>query len=309
MERMNFYETLYKKAPECADSGDLSDDCDILNDFFIDNEETIAKFGFEELFDSERQLISFSSQDVDETSQILLPPEGRGLIHIKCLGDRNCLYNSVSMLLIGDNRLSTELRLKNVGSLILNREKFGIAKFQNYAAAKGFEEDVLHQLQKGVYSSLRHIASLVLTLKVDITSIYPKIDNPCVRRNDLNFTFKAKDGMNLDNCLLTIMWTHMTNTNLKMWTPNHFVPCIRSIRKTTPAKKITTVQFGSKRSVSDFFSNCKKKQTGAESPEITKKENLIGKKRGKKAKPVKWKNMALLLASFFHNSLVSKFII
>ena len=260
MERMNFYETLYKKALECANSGDLSDDYDILYDFFIDNEETIAKFGFEEFFDSERQLISFSSQDIDETSQKLLPPEGRGLIPIKCLGDRNCLYNSVSMLLIGDNRLSTESRLKNVGSLILNREKFGIAKFQNYAAAKGFEEDVLHQLQKGVYSSLRHIASLVLTLKVDITSIYPKIDNPCVRRNDLNFTFKAKDGMNLDNCLLTIMWTHMTNTNLKMWTPNHFVPCVRSIRKTTPAKKITTIQSGSKEVHQTSFRTVRRKK-------------------------------------------------
>ena len=164
------------------------------------------------------------------------------------------------MLLIGDNRLSTELRLKNVGSLLLNREKFGIAKFQNYAAAKGFEEDVLHQLRKGIYSSLRHVASLALTLKVDTTSIYPKVDNPCVRRDDLNFTFKAEDGMNLDNRFLTIMWTHMTNDRLKMWTPNHFVPCVRSIRKTTPPKKITTVQPWSKRSASDFFSNCTKKR-------------------------------------------------
>ena len=44
MERINFYETLYKKALECANSGDLSDDYDILYDFFIGNEETIAKF-------------------------------------------------------------------------------------------------------------------------------------------------------------------------------------------------------------------------------------------------------------------------
>ena len=181
------------------------------------------------------------------------------------------------MLLIGDNRLRTELWLKKVGSLILNREKFGIAKFQNYAAAKGFEEDVLHQLRKGVYSSLRHVASLALTLKVDTTSIYPKIDNPCIRRDNLNFTFKAEDGINLDNCLLNVMWTHMTNTNLKMWTPNHFVPCVRSIRKTTPAKKITTVQPRSKRSASDFFWNCKKKKIVTESPAIKNKENLIGK--------------------------------
>ena len=92
-----------------ANSGDLSDDYDILHDFFIDNEETIAKFGFEEFFDSQRKLISFSGQDVDETSQTLLPPHATRLIPIKCLGDGNCLYNYVSMVLIGDNRLSTEL--------------------------------------------------------------------------------------------------------------------------------------------------------------------------------------------------------
>ena len=135
----------------------------------------------------------------------------------------------------------------------MTREKFGIAKFQNNAAAKGFEEDVLHQLRKGVNCSLRHVASLTLALKVDITSIYPKVDNLCVCRDDLNFTFKAEDGMNLDNRLLTIMWTHMTNTSLKIWTPKNFVPCVRSIRKTTPAKKITTVQPGFKRNASDFF--------------------------------------------------------
>ena len=214
------------------------------------------------------------------------------------------------MLLIGDNRLSTELRLKNVGSLILNREKFGIAKFLNYAAAKGFEEDVLNQLRKGVYSSLRHVASLALTQEVDITSIYPKTDNPCLRRDDLNFTFKIEDGMDLDNRLLTIMWTHMANTNIKMWTPNHFVPCVRSIRKTTPAKKNTTIQPELKKSASDFFSNCKKKKAVAESPAIKKKKNLIAKKKtSKKIKTVKWKNMALLLPSFYHNSLVQNIII
>ena len=52
--------------------------------------------------------------------------------------------------------------------------------------------------------------------------------------------------------------------------------------KTTPAKKIITFQPGSKKSASDFFSNCKKKKTVAESPAIKKKENLIGKKKRQK---------------------------
>ena len=160
----------------------------------------------------------------------------------------------------------------------MTREKFGIAKFQNNAAAEGFEEDVLHQLRKGVNCSLRHVASLTLALKVDITSIYPKVDNLCVCRDDLNFTFKAEDGMNLDDRLLTIMWTHMASTNLKMWTPNHFIPCVRSIRKTTPAKKVTTVQPGLKKVHRTSFRTARRK-TVAESPAITKKENLIGKKK------------------------------
>ena len=71
----------------------------------------------------------------------------------------------------------------------------------------------------------------------------------------------------------------MTNTSLKMWTPNHFVPYVRSISKITPAKKITTVQPGSKTSASDFFPNYNKRKTVAESPAITNKENLIGKKK------------------------------
>ena len=101
MERISFYENLCKKALECANNGDLSADYDILYDFFVDNEETIAKFGFEEFFYPGRQLISFSCQDVDETSQTLLPPDTRGLIPIKYLGRiwRNCLHHSSIILL------------------------------------------------------------------------------------------------------------------------------------------------------------------------------------------------------------------
>ena len=103
MEKTSFHEILYKKALECVNSGDLSDEYDLLYGFFTDNEKTAAKFDSEEFFDCERQLISFSSQDVDETSQTLLPPDVRRLILIKCLGESNCLCNSVLMLLIGDN--------------------------------------------------------------------------------------------------------------------------------------------------------------------------------------------------------------
>ena len=62
------------------------------------------KFDFEEFFDFERQLITFLSQDVDEASQTLLPPDATDLMPIKCLGEDNCLCNSVLLTFIGDNR-------------------------------------------------------------------------------------------------------------------------------------------------------------------------------------------------------------
>ena len=68
METTNFYGVLYRKTLQCANSLDLSDDVNVLYDIFIVNEEKIAMSDFEEFFDSKRQLTSFSSQDVDETS-------------------------------------------------------------------------------------------------------------------------------------------------------------------------------------------------------------------------------------------------
>ena len=107
---------------------------------------------------------------------------------------------------------------------------------------------------------------------------YPRIDNPCIRQDGLNFTFKVEQGTNLDNCLL-FMQPHMTNANLKMWAPNHFVPCVRSIHKTTPAKKNTTVQPGSKRSAQDFFLNCKKKKLWLRAQQSRRRKILLAKKK------------------------------
>ena len=114
--------------------------------------------------------------------------------------------------------------------------------------------------------------------------------------------------MNLYNCLVTTMCSHMTNTNLKMWTPNHFVPCVRSICKTTGAQKNTTIEPGSKRSASDFFSNCKKNCSWEPSNQEEEKSRRQEKK-GERAKTVRGKNMALWLTLFYHNSLVQNIII
>ena len=85
--------------------------------------------------------------------------------------------------------------------------------------------------------------------------------------------------MNLDNRLLTIMWTHIANTNLKMWTPNHFVPCIV---KRHLQRKLSLFGLGQKGVHRTSFRTVRRKKTVAESPAIKRKENLIGKKKRQK---------------------------
>ena len=41
--------------------------------------------------------------------------------------------------------------------------------------------------------------------------------------------------------------TYITKTNVKMCIPDHFLPCVRGIRKTVPAKSNMTFQSGSKK--------------------------------------------------------------
>ena len=134
----------------------------------------------------------------------------------------------------------------------------------------------------------------------------PQNRQSCVGRDGLNFSFKVKDEMNLDNRLLTIMWTHIANTNLKMWTPNHFVPCIV---KRHLQRKLSLFSLGQKRVHRTSFRTVRRKKLQRKAQQSRKRKILQAKKRGKKAKSVKLKNMALLLASFFHNSLIQNIFI
>ena len=138
----------------------------------------------------------------------------------------------MSKFLTGGEKLSLELRLKTVWTIMTNRSKFTEARFQNYASANDgdFEEQTLKQLNKGAYSSLRHIAALPLLLEIDIVSIYPQVKGALVRRNDINCQFKAeKDIHRKKGCSIGIMWSHTENDNLQHWSPNHFVPCVKNV--------------------------------------------------------------------------------
>lgn len=172
--------------------------------------------------------ICYDNLHIDINSTILYPDDVKTGTPLSSTEDGNCLYNSISILLTGTERLSRELRIKTIFEMILNRESYNDTTFSKYASSdvNSFEEEMLNSIKNGTYSGLREIAALSTVLETEIFSIYPMIQNPCVHRDDLNTIFYLKRTQT-SNRQLNIMWTHTSNTNLVGWCPNHFVPVVQ----------------------------------------------------------------------------------
>ena len=66
--------------------------------------------------------VNFSRFTEDTLGTALIPEEQRGLRAVKVSGDGNCLYNSASVLIKGDETLSGTLRVLTVCELYFNAE-------------------------------------------------------------------------------------------------------------------------------------------------------------------------------------------
>ena len=235
--REEHYRNLYLEAVLLLQESDadVSDKFDALFEFFIDNDSKIDAHNFRELL-KQSQNIDFSIFTIDKTSHFLLPPDAKGLFPIECTADGNCLYNSMSLLIAGTEQLSIEFRLKTVREIIMHRSDYGIELYEKYSGADNFEGEVVSFIKSRTYSSLRHIAALANVLNVNIRSVYPDVENPCVKVNELNQVF-TPDTNTKCNSEYVIMWTHLTITNRKNWRPNHFVPCVTKYTTYVPKKR------------------------------------------------------------------------
>ena len=91
-----------------------------------------------------------------------------------------------------------------------------------------FRNAVMLSAKSGTYASLLHIATNCIIFSTPINSIYPTVQNPCVDRdvhNQVFFPVCKIYNPNSLNEIVTILWTHTSNKNLRGWKPNHFVPC------------------------------------------------------------------------------------
>ena len=112
MERKIFYDEIYKdiihSIKKFGDDG-ISEPCACLYDYYLDHEDIILQCS---TFDFSNEWC-FDQSALDCVAKRLLPTDCHALFPVFTKGNGNCLFNSISLLLTGEqSQLSTELRIK-----------------------------------------------------------------------------------------------------------------------------------------------------------------------------------------------------
>ena len=190
--RYSFYKSLHKTA--CYISIN-----DALQSFLNNNDDKINHYDFVEfLMQSDYGHTNRLKIKEDTTVKRLLPDDwsydgdnvntiNYTAITLECIGNGNCLYNAISILLSGYENLHCELCLKCTQELIKNRFLYYTNDFDDYSSTDvySYEEDILNGLKNGKYCSACNVAVLSNVLRFPIQSIYPKVSNVCVDRDFL----------------------------------------------------------------------------------------------------------------------------
>ena len=99
-----------------------------MYDYFLDHEDILQYSTFN--FSNEH---CFDKRALDRIAKRLLPKDCHALFPVFMKGDGNCLYNSISLLLTGEqSQLSIKLRIKVVGEMVKNRSLYDAGDFLKY---------------------------------------------------------------------------------------------------------------------------------------------------------------------------------
>ena len=173
-------------------------------------------------------------------------------------GDGNCLFRAVSIALTGNQDLHIELRVRTFFELCLKKNDYlddqylkrltgldscmaklfessfdtssvkpGISKAVRISNA--YEVDALNTIKSGSYSSMWHLYALSNVIGCPISSLYPMVEASLIDRKYMNVTITPTVQQSTSE--VVILWTHTNNTNLKGWSPNHFVPLVPGTSK------------------------------------------------------------------------------
>ena len=90
-----------------------------------------------------------------------------------------------------------------------------------------YQQEVLKTVEMGSYCSILHMYAAANAFGYRIRSIFPIVSNVAISRNILNQTIHPLGPHN--DQPISIMWTHTSNADPNLWSPNHFVPCVDNV--------------------------------------------------------------------------------
>ena len=210
----------------------------------------------------------------------MLPDDFKQFTAMRSRGDGNCLFNSTSISLQGDEKLAGILRLLVTCELLVHSEfypkhpqlddmtnvKNGYTKnsliwvLLSDQTASDVYDGKLENLPAaitvlakkvstpGVYATPYHVMSLSSIIGRPIHSVYPDMKSSIRVKNSIHRTFLPRDMFlaKTDTMLppIYIMWTTISPCDHNMWRPNHFVPLIPLKKKSTGVLTYTDVVRG-----------------------------------------------------------------
>ena len=153
----------------------------------------------------------------------------QGTAPIAVSGDGNCLFNSLSMAIFGNQTHATELRVRTSIELCLNQEYYkrenADNRFDDFAPT--LEEAVSKCPKNGEWACIWDMHAASTVIGAPIISVYPVVNGPTDETiRVLNRTLNPRESKNRQNPV-TIMWSGPQHNPDRLWTANHFVPLLK----------------------------------------------------------------------------------
>ena len=250
---MTDFERIFEKVRDLFASGDPSATEKVIK-LKGEHEEILHKKSISEL--------TFNNYEEDSLGTALIPDDEnlpRGLRALQVSGDGNCLYNSASVLMKGDESLNGTLRFLTACELFLNAEFYanheklseanaecsysektlfilmltsaGEKEWQSTRrAVEAVKAEAMSASKDKVWSSLVHLMALSTVIKRPIFSVYPNT-NPALRPL-IRGLVHPRVSSAADVLPIYILWSrdgNLDNRSGAVYQPNHFVPLVCNV--------------------------------------------------------------------------------
>ena len=142
--------------------------------------------------------------------------------------DGNCLFNALSVGLVGNESLASELRVRTCLELLKNRRSYETKYHSLHLVCPAYEDVCKAAATKGMYSSAWTMVAAANVIGYPIQSVYPPrngmLDHTIGILNTLFTPMYFSQGSDP----IIILWTSTCQSFTNTWLPNHFVPMIEN---------------------------------------------------------------------------------